>query len=68
MVASGEKEKVRKYCIEDVRLTRKLYEYAITHGVLKYKDLRDIRDIKMDTSLWGSSEKTAPAMTHALPL
>ena len=65
----GKKDEVAKYCIEDVRLTRELYEYALANGVLKYKDLRDIRDIKIDTSLWGhSSAGIAPAMTHALPL
>ena len=65
---SGEKEKVREYCIDDVRLTRELYDYALANGVLKYKDLRDIRDIKIDTSLWNGSLSSMPAMTHALPL
>ncbi len=64
----GKKEKVREYCIEDVRLTRELFDYAVTHGVLKYKDLRTIRDIKLDTSLWGRVKEGAPAMTHALQL
>ena len=64
----GKKEKVREYCIEDVRITRKLYDYALTHGVLKYKDLRTIRDIKLDTSLWTKESAGAPAMTHALQL
>ena len=61
-------DKVREYCIEDVRLTKELYDYALKHGVLKYKDLRDIRDIKLDTSLWGTKTTVAPAMTHILPL
>jgi len=64
----GEKEKVRAYCIEDVRLTRELYDYALAHGVLRYKDLRDIRDIKLDTSLWNSTATLASSMTHTLPL
>jgi DEAD/DEAH box helicase domain-containing protein len=64
----GKIEKVREYCIEDVRITRELYEYALEHGVLKYKDLRDIRDIKMDTSLWRTGAPISPSMTHALPL
>jgi hypothetical protein len=64
----GKKEKVAEYCIEDVRITRQLYEYALNHGVLKYKDLRDIRDIKIDTSLWNGVSFSAPAMTHALPI
>lgn len=64
----GKKDEVRKYCIEDVRLTRGLYDYALTHGILKYKDLRDIRDIKIDTSGWNGTTTAMPAMTHALPL
>jgi len=64
----GKRDEVREYCIEDVRLTRELYEYALLNGMLKYKDLRDIRDIKIDTSLWGQETIESPAMTHALPL
>lgn len=64
----GEKDKVREYCIEDVRLTRELYDYALTHGILKYMDLRDIRDIRIDTSSWELAGGATPAMTHALPL
>lgn len=64
----GKKDKVAEYCIEDVRLTRELYDYALKHGGLKYKDLRDKRDIKIDTSLWDSSPKETPAMTHAFQL
>ena len=64
----GKKDKVREYCIEDVRLTRELYDYALAHGVLKYKDLQKIRDIKLDTSLWGLGTEGMPIMTHALPL
>ncbi len=64
----GKHDLVRAYCIEDVRLTRELYEYALAHGVLKYKDLLDIRDIKLDTSLWDRTMNNPPAMTHTLPL
>lgn len=67
----GKKEKVAEYCIEDVRLTRELYDYALANGILKYKDLLDIRDIKIDTSLWAAPVAGAaisPAMTHALPI
>ena len=64
----GKKDKVREYCIEDVRLTRGLYDYAMKHGVLKYKDLRDIRDIKLDTAGWEEVTIDMPAMTHAFQL
>lgn len=64
----GKYDLVREYCIEDVRLTRELYDYARAHGILKYKDLREIRDIKLDTSGWETDAVSAPALTHALPL
>ncbi|MDP2652400.1 MAG: ribonuclease H-like domain-containing protein [bacterium] len=64
----GKRDEVREYCIEDVRLTRELYDYALAHNVLKYKDLRDIRDIKLDTSLWNGTATSLPTMTHAFQL
>lgn len=64
----GKQDLVREYCIEDVRLTRELYDYALKNGKLKYKDLRDKRDIKLDTSEWGQRTSALPAMTHALQL
>ncbi len=64
----GKHDLVRQYCIEDVRLTRELYDYAMKNGKLKYKDLRDKRDIKLDTSQWGQRTSALPAMTHALQL
>lgn len=62
----GRYEEVSKYCIEDVRITREIYDYAITHKKLKYKDLRDIRDIKLDTSTWNVVTEDKPALTHTL--
>ncbi|MBI2410122.1 ribonuclease H-like domain-containing protein [Candidatus Kaiserbacteria bacterium] len=64
----GRKNEVAAYCIEDVRLTRELFDYALEHGSLKYKDLRDIRDIKLDTSAWITATIEIPSLTHALPL
>jgi DEAD/DEAH box helicase domain-containing protein len=64
----GKKDEVCKYCIEDVRLTRELYDYALTNKVLKYLDLREIRDIKLDTSHWNVEGMSGAAMTHAFPL
>jgi DEAD/DEAH box helicase domain-containing protein len=63
----GEYDKVREYCIQDVKVTRELYEYALKHNKLKYKDLRETRDIKLDTSGWQSGEQTN-AFTRTLGL
>jgi DEAD/DEAH box helicase domain-containing protein len=64
--AKGEVQKVRDYCIEDVRITRKLFDYALAKGLLKYKDLNTIRDIKIDTRAWLVNQP-APSITHTLP-
>lgn len=64
----GKHDLVKKYCIEDVRLTRALYDYALAHGALKYKDLREVRDIKIDTSEWLTTSGATGALTHALQL
>lgn len=60
-------DKVREYCIQDVRITRKLYDYALEHGALKFKDLKDIRDVKLDTRKW-QEPPGPPAFTHTLGL
>lgn len=57
-------DKVREYCIEDVRLTRELYDYAKEHGYLKYKDFKEKRDVKLDTSGWETPG--GHALTHTL--
>lgn len=60
-------EKVREYCIDDVRITKELYDYAKKKGSLKYKDYDGVREIKLDTSTWEEPQEGAPALTHTLP-
>ena len=62
---NGEIDKIKKYCIEDVKITKELYEYALKNGVLKYKDLSETREIKLDTSKWEKKENTL--INHTLP-
>lgn len=62
----GKIEKVREYCIEDVRITRMLYDYAREHGLLKYKDLREVRDVKLPVEEWEKPGIPA-SLTHTLP-
>lgn len=58
-------DKVREYCIEDVRITRELYDYAMRNGHLKYKDLNQKREVKIDTSSWEKPSE-GHALTHTL--
>lgn len=63
---NGEKDKVIKYCLEDVKITKELYEYALKHNHVKYKDAGTLKEIKLDTSGWEKPAQ-APMMTHTLP-
>lgn len=63
---NGEHEKVRKYCMDDVKITRDLFDYALKHGKLKYKEPGGVREFKLDTSHWTTDEGPA-AITHTLP-
>ncbi len=63
---SGEIDKIIKYCIDDVRLTKEIYEYAITNSSLKYKDNGTIKEVKLNTTTWEVPQ--SDAMTFTLPL
>lgn len=61
----GEIEKVIAYCIDDVRITRALYDYAMKNGYLKYKDMGVPKQIKLDTKPW--SIPVGSSLTFTLP-
>ena len=61
----GEKQKVVDYCIDDVRITKELYEYMLKHGKVKYPDGKMIRELLLDTSAWNTKNETV--LTHTLP-
>ena len=49
---NGEIEKLRKYCLDDVRITKEIYDYALKNGFLKYTDRGEMREIPLDTASW----------------
>lgn len=62
---NGEIDKIIKYCIEDVRITKEVYDYALTNQILKYKEGESIIEFKIDTSDWEKKHDTL--MTFSLP-
>ncbi len=61
----GKVDDIKKYCLQDVKVTKKVFEYALAHGHVKVKDGTRIREIPLDTSSW--TDKQDASMTHALP-
>lgn len=61
---NGEVEKVRKYCLKDVELTKNLYDFALQNGFLKYRELGSLHEVKLNTSKWNTPQ--SGAMTYTL--
>ncbi len=62
---AGERDRVKEYCLKDVEITKKIFDYARTHGTLKYKDFGKVHEVALDTAAWA--QKETRAMTHTLP-
>ena len=45
---NGEIDKIRKYCLEDVKITKDVYEYACAHNILKCKEGTEVFVKKLD--------------------
>ena len=62
---NGEIEKIRTYCIDDVRITKELYDYALTNNKLIFKEGSKLNEIKLDTSTWETPGENK--LTFSLP-
>ncbi|KKS28137.1 MAG: hypothetical protein UU89_C0045G0009 [Parcubacteria group bacterium GW2011_GWC2_42_11] len=62
----GKEDLVRKYCLDDVRITKEVYEYALKNKEVNYKDFGDIKKIKLNTKDWEKIAEPS-ALTHTLP-
>ncbi len=60
----GKIDEIKKYCEQDVRVTKKVFDYALAHGHVKFKDGARKREIPLDTSTWSIKDESM--MTHSL--
>jgi hypothetical protein len=61
----GEIDKIRNYCIDDVKITKEIYDYAIANNKLIFKEGGVLNEIKLDTSKWEDVGENK--MTFTLP-
>jgi len=60
---NGDIQKVVDYCIQDVNVTKKVYDYAVEHQKLKYPKGSEIAEFPVDTSDWEEKGETlAPTL------
>ncbi len=60
----GKINEIKKYCEQDVKVTKKVFDYILEHGHILYKDGYRKQEVKIDTSTWKDKEEVA--MTHSL--
>lgn len=53
----GEIDKIRKYCLDDVKLTKDIYEFAMKNKKIIYKEGPFTKEIKLDTKHWEPVEE-----------
>ena len=64
---NGEIEKVREYCLMDVKITKDVYDYAREHNKLFATGFAGEKlEIPLDTSTWEEKDDDT-AITHTLP-
>jgi DEAD/DEAH box helicase domain-containing protein len=61
----GKIREIMKYCEQDVKVTKQVFEYARKHGHVKFKDGHRNKEIVLDTAHWEVIDSEA-AMTHSL--
>jgi uncharacterized protein YprB with RNaseH-like and TPR domain len=62
----GEIDKIKKYCLDDVRITKDLYEYALKVGKLIFKEGPNLKEVVLDTSDWETPPASS-ALNYTLP-
>jgi len=60
----GKVKEIMKYCEQDVKVTKDIFDYARKHSHVKFKDGHRKREIPLDTAHWEVLEESA--MTHSL--
>jgi DEAD/DEAH box helicase domain-containing protein len=61
----GKIDEIKKYCQQDVRVTKEVFEYALENHKVFYRDGKTKREIPIDTSDW--IPHADHKMTHSLP-
>ena len=62
----GEIEKVKKYCLDDVKITKEIYEYALKNNKLIFKEGPNLNEVKLDSTDW-ETPLSSFGMNHTLP-
>ena len=65
MWREGRIEELKKYCLNDVKITKEVYEYGQKHGLLKYQNKMGAGQVKVD---FASQKAPSSAINLTLPI
>lgn len=58
-------DKVRDYCLDDVKITKEIYDYALANNKLIFKEGGKLNEIKLNTANWEMPNENK--LTFTLP-
>ncbi len=61
----GKVKEIMKYCEQDVKVTKKVFDFALKNGHVLFKDGYRKKEIPLDVSSWTVREDAS--ITHSLP-
>lgn len=61
----GKIDKIKEYCIDDVRITKEIYDYARANNKLIFKEGGKLHEIILDASQWEAPSEHK--ITYTLP-
>ncbi|HLP44058.1 MAG TPA: ribonuclease H-like domain-containing protein [Candidatus Nanoarchaeia archaeon] len=64
---NGEKDKVKKYCLDDVKITKDVFDFAVKNNKLKFKEDGKVIDIPLLNAHKWIESNGANSMTFSLP-
>ncbi len=62
----GKIDDIKRYCQQDVKVTAKVFNYALTNGHVRVKEGYKNKEVPIDTSDWKILDKPS-GLTHSLP-
>ena len=61
----GDFESLEKYCTQDVKVTKDLYEFALKNGFVRYTEINEIKAMPFNVKAWEGI--TRHAVNYTLP-
>ncbi len=61
----GKIDQIRKYCLDDVKITKEIYDYAVKNKKLSFKEGHNVKEFPINTDDWEKPIENK--MTFSLP-